>query len=64
MRYLVICKLDSPFLTEWLLFPSWEYSGGDVVCIIDTQNKKYIQYHEWKNETEEPQWKEIQHDHL
>lgn len=64
MRYLVICKLDSPFLTPYLLFPNWGSDGGDVVCIYDIPNQRYIQYNNWTEEDGIIDWQDIEEDHL
>lgn len=64
MQYLIICKLDSPFLSKWCLFPSWENKGGDVVCIVDLATNKYIMHTHWKDENNKPDWQEIEEDHL
>lgn len=64
MNYLVINKLDSPFYTNWLMFPNWENDGGDCVCIINLVTRKYIMHYQWKNEADEPDWQEIEEDHL
>lgn len=64
MRYLYICKLDSPFRTAWMLFPGWEHDGGDVVCIVDLEMNRYVMHDNWKDENDKPDWQEIEEDHL
>lgn len=63
-RYLVACKLDSPFNTEFLIFPAWDGSGGDVVCIIDMKTGCYCRQSEWPDESLKPVWIELEEDTL
>jgi hypothetical protein len=63
-RYLVINKLDSPFNTDFLIFPSWEGCGGDTVCIIDLKTGCYMRQSEWPDESLGPVWVEMEEDTL
>ena len=61
MNYLIITSNNTPpFLSNYLLFPDWE----QVSMIINLYTWKYTDKENWKDETEKPNWIDLQIDHL
>lgn len=55
MRYIVICKDQSTFTTNWYEYEK-HYNGDTIYCVIDTYNDKVT--------FDGDNWKDIDYDHL